>query len=64
MMFSGLVDGQESVEVAALRELEEETGLKGKVVAAHGITLADPWKSNENGRFAFVEVCLLQNSAF
>lgn len=43
---AGLIDDNETVETAALRELKEETGYKGEVVGVTPVTCLDPGLSN------------------
>ena len=44
----GLINLDESIEVAARRELEEETGFKAsKVLSVQPSFYVDPWKSND-----------------
>ncbi|XP_055367387.1 ADP-sugar pyrophosphatase isoform X3 [Betta splendens] len=43
---AGLIDKGETAEVAALRELKEETGYKGEVVGVTPVTCLDPGLSN------------------
>ncbi|KAI6652035.1 ADP-sugar pyrophosphatase-like [Oopsacas minuta] len=44
---AGLVDKGEELEQSAHRELKEETGESGKIIAKSKPTFADPWKSDE-----------------
>jgi ADP-ribose pyrophosphatase len=55
---AGLVDAEESVEDAAVRELFEETGYKGKVVSVSPIVAADPGMTSANMQLAMMEVQL------
>ncbi|XP_075064748.1 ADP-sugar pyrophosphatase isoform X2 [Mixophyes fleayi] len=43
---AGLIDDNETVEQAALRELEEETGYKGEVMECSPVSCLDPGLSN------------------
>lgn len=53
---AGLIDEGESVEVAALRELKEETGYKGEVVAVTPVTCLDPGLSNCTTQIVLVNI--------
>ncbi|SCW01281.1 LAFE_0D09120g1_1 [Lachancea fermentati] len=55
-MPAGLIDGNESVEVAALRELKEETGYVGKVVGKSPTIFNDPGFTNTNLSLVTVEI--------
>ncbi|SCU82084.1 LADA_0C02894g1_1 [Lachancea dasiensis] len=55
-MPAGLIDENESVEVAALRELKEETGYSGKIVSKTPIIFNDPGFTNTNLSLVTVEV--------
>ncbi|KAI0317848.1 NUDIX hydrolase domain-like protein [Amylostereum chailletii] len=56
---AGLIDGDESPEVAALRELEEETGYVGEnIIETTGITATDPGMTTANMKLVIVDVPL------
>ncbi|CEP61526.1 ADP-ribose diphosphatase LALA0_S03e04830g [Lachancea lanzarotensis] len=55
-MPAGLIDKDESVDVAALRELKEETGYSGKIVSKTPIIFNDPGFTNTNLSLVTVEV--------
>ncbi|TKS91111.1 ADP-sugar pyrophosphatase [Collichthys lucidus] len=52
----GLIDEGESAEVAALRELKEETGYKGEVVGVTPVTCLDPGLSNCTTQIVMVNI--------
>ncbi|KAE8281700.1 ADP-sugar pyrophosphatase [Larimichthys crocea] len=52
---AGLIEG-ESAEVAALRELKEETGYKGEVVGVTPVTCLDPGLSNCTTQIVMVNI--------
>ncbi|XP_016412778.1 ADP-sugar pyrophosphatase-like isoform X3 [Sinocyclocheilus rhinocerous] len=52
----GLIDDNESVETAALRELKEETGYKGEVVGITSVTCLDPGLSNCTTQMVMVHI--------
>ena len=47
-MPAGLIDGDESPEIAALRELKEETGYIGKILHSSPVIFNDPGFTNTN----------------
>ncbi|CDO92461.1 unnamed protein product [Kluyveromyces dobzhanskii CBS 2104] len=47
-MPAGLIDGGESIEIAALRELKEETGYVGDIINSSPIIFNDPGFTNTN----------------
>uniref|UniRef100_A0A3Q3GDY3 ADP-sugar pyrophosphatase n=1 Tax=Labrus bergylta TaxID=56723 RepID=A0A3Q3GDY3_9LABR len=53
---AGLIDEGESAEVAALRELKEETGYKGEVVGVTPVTCLDPGLSNCTTQMVMVNI--------
>ncbi|SMN18015.1 similar to Saccharomyces cerevisiae YBR111C YSA1 Nudix hydrolase family member with ADP-ribose pyrophosphatase activity [Maudiozyma saulgeensis] len=53
---AGLVDANESLETAALRELREETGYIGKITSKSPIIFNDPGFTNTNMSLMTVEV--------
>uniref|UniRef100_A0A3Q1G382 ADP-sugar pyrophosphatase n=1 Tax=Acanthochromis polyacanthus TaxID=80966 RepID=A0A3Q1G382_9TELE len=53
---AGLIDEGETAEVAALRELKEETGYKGEVVAVTPVTCLDPGLSNCTNQIVLVNI--------
>ncbi|KAM3587366.1 uncharacterized protein V6R79_003364 [Siganus canaliculatus] len=53
---AGLIDEGESAEVAALRELKEETGYKGEVVGVTPVTCLDPGLSNCTTQIVLVNI--------
>ncbi|KAJ4313484.1 hypothetical protein N0V94_006921 [Neodidymelliopsis sp. IMI 364377] len=55
---AGLIDASESPEQAAVRELYEETGYRGKVVSTSPPVAADPGMSNANMCLCMMEVHL------
>ncbi|OCK82159.1 hypothetical protein K432DRAFT_380686 [Lepidopterella palustris CBS 459.81] len=55
---AGLIDASESPEVAAARELKEETGYVGRVVDVSPTIVSDPGMSTANMSLATVEVIL------
>lgn len=55
-MPAGLIDAGESVDVAALRELKEETGYSGKIVSKTPTIFNDPGFTNTNLSLVTVEV--------
>jgi ADP-ribose pyrophosphatase len=60
---AGLIDANESVEEAALRELREETGYTGRIVDVSPTIANDPGMSTANMQFAIVEVELKEGEA-
>jgi len=55
---AGLIDADETPEQAALRELKEETGYEGRIVAITPTIVSDPGMTTANMQFAMVEVQL------
>jgi ADP-ribose pyrophosphatase len=55
---AGLVDADESVEEAAIRELREETGYSGRVLSVSPTIASDPGMTTANMQLAMVEVRL------
>ena len=55
---AGLIDGSETPEAAALRELREETGYSGKVLSVSPPVVADPGMSTANICLVMVEIRL------
>jgi ADP-ribose pyrophosphatase len=55
---AGLIDENETVEEAALRELKEETGYTGRITDISPTIVCDPGMSTANMQFATVEVQL------
>lgn len=53
---AGLIDEGETAEVAALRELKEETGYKGEVVGVTPVTCLDPGLSNCTTQIVLVNI--------
>uniref|UniRef100_A0A8C2DHQ5 ADP-sugar pyrophosphatase n=1 Tax=Cyprinus carpio TaxID=7962 RepID=A0A8C2DHQ5_CYPCA len=53
---AGLIDDNESVETAALRELKEETGYKGEVVGITPVSCLDPGLSNCTTQMVIVHI--------
>ncbi|XP_036375572.1 ADP-sugar pyrophosphatase-like [Megalops cyprinoides] len=53
---AGLIDGSESAETAALRELKEETGYRGEVVRVSPVMCLDPGLSNCTTQFVMVSI--------
>ncbi|TID24785.1 adp-ribose pyrophosphatase like protein [Venturia nashicola] len=60
---AGLIDGDETPETAALRELKEETGYSGKIVEMTPTIVSDPGLATANMQFAVVEVQLREGDA-
>ncbi|KAF2754698.1 NUDIX domain-containing protein [Pseudovirgaria hyperparasitica] len=55
---AGLVDADETVEQAAIRELKEETGYEGRVLSISPIVASDPGLTNANMQLCMMEVKL------
>lgn len=55
---AGLVDADEKVEDAAVRELREETGYEGVVTSVSPVIAADPGMTSANMQLAMMEVRL------
>ncbi|XP_027899926.1 ADP-sugar pyrophosphatase [Xiphophorus couchianus] len=53
---AGLIDEGETADVAALRELKEETGYKGEVVGVTPVTCLDPGLSNCTTQIVLVNI--------
>uniref|UniRef100_A0A672SBX8 ADP-sugar pyrophosphatase n=1 Tax=Sinocyclocheilus grahami TaxID=75366 RepID=A0A672SBX8_SINGR len=53
---AGLIDDNETIETAALRELKEETGYKGEVVGVTPVTCLDPGLSNCTTQMVMVHI--------
>ncbi|KAM9824565.1 ADP-sugar pyrophosphatase [Neosynchiropus ocellatus] len=53
---AGLIDDGETAEVAALRELKEETGYKGEVVGVTPVTCLDPGLSDCTTQIVMVNI--------
>jgi len=60
---AGLIDGDETPETAALRELKEETGYEGSIVDITPTIVSDPGMTTANMQFAIVEVQLKEGDA-
>jgi len=60
---AGLIDGDETPETAALRELKEETGYEGRIVDITPTIVSDPGLTTANMQFAIVEVQLKEGDA-
>lgn len=58
---AGLVDADETVEQAAIRELKEETGYEGKVLSISPTVCSDPGLTNANLQMCMMEVRLKEN---
>ncbi|KAI1842203.1 hypothetical protein JX265_001436 [Neoarthrinium moseri] len=59
---AGLIDADETVEQAAVREFKEETGYDCRVVSISPVQSADPGMSDANMQMAMVEVQLEENA--
>lgn len=59
---AGLVDEGDDIQSAALRELQEECGLKGQVRKVTGACYGDPGLSNATCSFVWVDVDMQENS--
>lgn len=55
-MPAGLIDADEDIETAALRELKEETGYIGKIIGASPVIFNDPGFTNTNLSLVTVEI--------
>lgn len=55
---AGLVDAAKSLEVAAVRELREETGYEGRVLSVSPTIASDPGMKTANMQLVIVEVAL------
>ena len=56
---AGLIDGTETAEEAAIRELEEETGFKAnRVIESSPLLATDPGMTTANMKLAVVDVLL------
>ncbi|SCV04383.1 LANO_0G09868g1_1 [Lachancea nothofagi CBS 11611] len=55
-MPAGLIDENESVDVAALRELKEETGYSGKIVSKTPVIFNDPGFTNTNLSLVTIDI--------
>lgn len=55
---AGLIDANETAEEAAVRELYEETGYRGKVVSTSPAVAADPGMTSANMKLCMMEVHL------
>lgn len=53
---AGLIDGSETVEQAALRELKEETGFTGRVVLVSPASFSSPGMTGESAFTCIVEI--------
>ena len=53
---AGLIDGNESAEDAALRELKEETGFIGKCIDISPKTYNDPGLSNASSKYVRIDI--------
>lgn len=61
---AGLLDDGETIETAALRELEEECGLRGKLSKVTNPFYSSPGMSSETVAFALVEIDESDSSSF
>ncbi|KAJ3320972.1 hypothetical protein HDU76_000185 [Blyttiomyces sp. JEL0837] len=53
---AGLVDAGETPEMAAIRELHEETGYRGTVIKTTPVMVSDPGMSNANMRLVVLDI--------
>lgn len=58
---AGLIDAEETAEQAAVRELYEETGYRGKVISSSPAVAADPGMTSANMKLCMMEVHLQEN---
>lgn len=60
---AGLVDGHESAEEAAIREMKEETGYTGKVLDVGPVVASDPGLANATLQLVMMEVQLSEKES-
>jgi len=53
---AGLRNPGESYEECGIRELKEECGYTGKLVCLTNDSYSDPWKSNDHGKYAIIDI--------
>jgi ADP-ribose pyrophosphatase len=60
---AGLVDGHESAEQAAIREMKEETGYAGKILEVGPVVASDPGLANATLQLVMMEVQLSEKES-